>query len=573
MSATIEPAPSDQIISHPDQARPGLNEVMAPTVHYGPVPMWLEKDVPITVRDGTVLYANVFRPRKEGQFPVVMSADMYGKDSIHMAQSRTMPKPGPNTLGQFWASDFAAWEAPDPGFWVPNDYVVIKLALRGTSGSKGLIAPLSQMEAEDYYDAIEWAGVQPWSNGKVGTNGVSYLAMTQWRVGQLNPPHLAAMIPWEGVSDIYRELAFHGGMRDTCFTPFLDAGARRRWPQAPLDALADGQLQHPLLDDYWRERTGDLGKIRVPIYVCASWSTQGLHNRGTIEGFKQSASAHKWLEVHGRKEWEIYYAREQLERQKRFFDYFLKGIENDWLDTPRVRYEVRERFYEGHTKRAAFWPLPSTRPVPLHLDLASGALSLAPPAREESFSYESGMPNQDGGRLVLRFRFDTETELTGPMKLKLWVSAPSADDMDLFVGLKKFDRRGEEMHFPDLNHIENGGVAKGWLRVSHRTLDEGRSTPLQPWLTHDRETKLAPGAIVPVEIEILPSSTLFRKDESLELTVQGGDIAVTPKPPLPLVHGRMDVRHADTRNHGAHVIHAGGHYDSHLLMPVIPAGE
>jgi predicted acyl esterase len=561
------------MISHPDEAKPGRNEVMAPTVHYGPVAMWFEKDVPITVRDGTVLYANVFRPHKEGRFPVVISADMYGKDSIHMVQSRTMPKPGPNTLGQFNASDFAAWEAPDPGFWVPNDYVVIKLALRGTSSSQGLIAPLSLMEAQDYYDAIEWAGVQPWSSGKVGTNGVSYLAMTQWRVGQLNPPHLAAMIPWEGVSDIYRDLAFHGGMRDTCFTPFLDAGARRRWPDSDLDPLAGGQEAHPLFDAYWQERTGDLAAIRVPIYVCASWSTQGLHNRGTIEGFKQASSTHKWIEIHGRKEWEVYYAREQLERQKRFFDYFLKGIENDWLDTPRVRYEVRERFYEGRTRFAAAWPLPETRYVPLYLDLAAGALVRAPLPQESFFRYDSGAPNQGGGRLILRVRFEEDTELTGHMKLKLWVAADAADDMDLFVGLKKFDRRGEEMHFPDLNHIENGGVAKGWLRVSHRTLDERRSTAFQPWLSHDRERKLAPGEIVPVEIEILPSSTLFRTGESLELTVQGGDIAVTPKPPLPLVHGRMDVRHADPSNRGGHVIHAGGRYDSHLLVPVVPAAS
>jgi putative CocE/NonD family hydrolase len=393
--------------------------------------------------------------------------------------------------------------------------------------------------------------------------------MTQWRVGQLNPPHLKAMIPWEGVSDIYRDLAFHGGIPDTSFTPFLDAGARRRWPDSELDALAGGQRAHPLFDAYWQERTGNLADIRVPIYVCASWSTQGMHNRGTIDGFRQSSSAHKWIEIHGRKEWEVYYAREQLERQKRFFDYFLKGIENDWLETPRVRYELRERFYEGRTKFAAAWPLPETRYMPLYLDIASRSLVGTAVDREASVRYVSTAPNQDHGRAAFRIRFEDDTELTGHMKLKLWVSADGADDMDLFVGLKKLDRRGAEMHFPDLNHIENGGVAKGWLRVSHRALDEQRSTPSQPRLKHDRELRLAAGEIVPVEIEILPSSTLFRRGESLELTVQGGDIAVTPKSPLPTVHGRIDVRHADTRNRGDHVIHAGGRYDSHLLVPVI----
>jgi len=161
------------------------------------------------------------------------------------------------------------------------------------------------------------------------------------------------------------------------------------------------------------------------------------------------------------------------------------------------------------------------------------------------------------------------------MKLKLWVSAEGSDDMDLFIGIKKLDRRGKEVLFPDLNHIEHGQVATGWLRVSHRELDEKRSTPCQPWLKHERMLKLKPGEIVPVEVEILPSGTLFRAGETLLLLVQGAEILLIDKTVWPINEGeslpRVRCMHSETVNRGRHVIHAGGKYDSHLLVPVIPA--
>jgi predicted acyl esterase len=554
--------------NHPNEAKPGRNDVIVATMHYGHKRMIFEKDVAVTVRDGTALYVNVFRPPEDGQYPVVVSFDIYGKDSIHVAAA--MPAGGAYTLGQYNASLYAAWEAPDPGFWVPNGYVVVKAAARGTSGSKGRISPLSQMEAEDFFDVIEWCGTQGWSNGNVVANGVSYLAMTQWRVGQLNPPHLKALIPWEGVSDLYREWAFHGGIPETNFCPFLDSLVKKTWPGCDLDEISVDREQHPFLDGYWHDRHGDLSKIRVPMLVCASWSTHGLHNRGTIEGFRQASSQHKWLEVHGRKEWETYFHREVLERQLRFCDFFLKGVENDWLDVPRVRYERRDRFYDGVTKFAEAWPLPNTSYVPLYLDVTKRALQTAAVPDLSAVTYDSTAPNTDGGSARFTIRFAEDTELTGYMKLKLWVSTDD-DDMDLFVGIKKFDRRGKELHFPDFNHIEHGRVARGWLRVSHRELDEARSTPWQPWLKHLRALKLKPGEIVPVEIEIWPSSTLFRKGETLELTVQGGDYSNTASNPLPAKHGRISTGHNRLVNRGRHTIHAGGNYDSHLLIPVIPA--
>ncbi|KON68875.1 acyl esterase [Peribacillus butanolivorans] len=546
-----------------DDIKPGLNKIVVRTVHYGDQEMIMEKDVPVKTRSGITLYVNVFRPDKPGKFPVVMSADTYGKDNKSRFGSLGPLWP---TLGAIPISDFTAEESPDPGFWVPNDYVLIKVALRGSAKSEGGFRPWSRIESEDYYDVIEWAGVQEWSNGNVGTNGVSYLAVTQWWVSSLNPPHLKAMIPWEGLNDVYRECAFHGGIPDTGFFQFWVEGLFARWPDnKDNEDMREGQKEHPLFDDYWKNRQVKLSDIKVPMLVCASWSTQGLHNRGTFEGFKQASSEDKWLYVHGRKEWETYYARESLELQKKFFDYFLKGIENDWRDTPRVSLEVREEFYKGQRHFENEWPIARTNYTQLYLDGKAMALQNEPSKDEIKLSYKADPGQTENNELRFKTTFKEDTELTGYMKLKLWVSAEDTDDMDLFVGIKKYDRRGNEVYLPDYNHIENGQVATGWLRVSHRELDTEKSTPYQPWLKHEKLLKLKKGEIVPVEIEILPSSTLFKAGESLVLVVKSSEIIAEGSAQM-----KTRYEHTETVNKGNHLVYAGGKYDSFLLVPVIP---
>jgi len=265
-------------INHPKETKVGLNEILIKTVHYGIQKMIMEKDIPIKMRDGITLYVNVFRPEKKGKYPVVMSADIYGKDAL---SDDTFARFNAN-IGCIQVSLFTPFESPDPGFWVPNGYVVVKVALRGSSNSEGKISPMSSEEAKDYCEVIEWAGLQEWSNGNVGLNGVSYLAMVQWQVAALNPPHLKAIIPWEGVSDMYREWAFHGGIPETGFNNYWYNIQKIRHPEKEIENIPQMQKEHPLLDEYWEDKIPDLSKIKVPMYVCASWSTQGLHNRGTI---------------------------------------------------------------------------------------------------------------------------------------------------------------------------------------------------------------------------------------------------------------------------------------------------
>ncbi|HGH0777946.1 TPA: CocE/NonD family hydrolase [Staphylococcus pseudintermedius] len=539
----------------------GINHIVVDSVQYGNQQMIFEKDVAVTLEDGRTLYVNVIRPDKEGRFPVVMSADTYGKDNRPKITNMGALWP---TLGTIPTSSITPEESPDPGFWVPNDYVVVKVALPGSAGSKGQLAPWGLAEAQAYAEVIDWAGQQAWSNGNVGLNGVSYLAVTQWWVASLNPHHLKAIIPWEGLNDMYREVAFHGGIPDTGFYRLWYEGIVARWPNTQIEDLIVAQQNHPLFDTYWQGKQADLSAIEVPMFVCASWSTQGLHNRGTFEGFKQAASKQKWLKVHGRKEWEMYYARESLEEQKAFFDYYLKGIDNDWPDTPKVRYEVRDKFYQGNVKDATDFPLPQTEATSFYLDAQTMTLTSEQPQKSSRATYQSDDAEQDEVRFEMTF--DADTELTGNMKLKLWVVAEEADDMDVFAGIKKLDRRGEEVHFPDFNHIEHGQVATGWLRVSHRALDHDRSTPLQPWHTHQHEDKLTPGEVVPVEVEILPSGTLFKKGERIQVVVKASEVVKGNSTP----GLKTRYEHDETVNHGKYHIYTGGDFDSHLLVPVTP---
>jgi predicted acyl esterase len=514
--------------------------------------MIIERDVAVKMRDGVEIHVDVFRPADEKPAAPVIGWGPYGKHGPTV-YSVAYPNCG---LDQGALSSYTAFEAPDPAAWVPRGYAVINPDTRGTWYSKGDATFLSPEEAEDYYDLIEWAGTQPWSNGKVGLSGVSYLTSSQWRVAELNPPHLSAINPWEGWADTYREVARHGGIPETHFWPYI----AKRWGVSTTrveDLLAEA-AEHPFFDAYWESKAAKYTGIKVPAYIVASWTDHGMHTRGTLEGFKRIASKQKWLEVHGRKKWAYYYDPECVKRQQEFFDHFLKGIKNSVPSWPKVRLEVREKYYVGGFKSENEWPIARTRYAKLHLDAGDSMLHDEPAAEAASLRYEAL-----GKGARFDYRFTEPTELIGHMKLKLWAEAEGSDDMDLFVAIQKLDRAGNAVPFAFWAHFDDGPVALGWLRASHRELDPARSTEYQPVLRHQRELNLAPGEIVPLEIEIWPSGTRFEAGESLRLVIQGTDFYSPPKPV-------MADRHEDSVNRGWHVIRTGGKYDSHLLVPVVP---
>ena len=515
--------------------------------------MLIEYDTAVRMRDGVEIYVDVFRPEGDARVPVMVAWGPYGKHAP--VKYDIFPNHG---VDPSWISKYAGFEAPDPLYWTRHGYAVINVDPRGMWNSQGDATFYSEQEAKDVYDLIEWAGTQPWSNGKVGMSGVSYLAIIQWRAAAEHPRHLAAINPWEGVSDRYREMAYHGGIPENRFGPMWRA-RRVPYSRQRVEDTVTMYAEHPLWDAYWESKTPVLEQVTVPAYVVASWSDQGLHTRGTLEGFKQIRSKEKWLTIHGRKKWQYYYQPENVERLRMFFDRFLKGERNGVDDWPPVRLEVRDRFYVGEMRDEKEWPLKRTRFERLYLDGATGTLQPTPIAAESSVRYDAA-----SGRAIFLYRFPNATELIGHMALRLWVEADGADDMDLFVGLQKRDRDGTFVPFSFLNALEDGPVALGWLRVSHRELDTSRSRPEQPWHSHRREQLLKPGEVVPVDIEIWPSGTRFHAGEQLRLIIQGSDIQQYPT-------GVVAMGHSVTRNRGTHVIHTGGSYDSSLLLPVMPA--
>jgi predicted acyl esterase len=548
--------------------RPGVDPQLAPGRKRAPPPIHsvvhenglrLERNVRVAMRDGVRIYIDIYRPDRapDARIPVLLGWSPYGKHNT--ADHLPWPEAG---VAAGWISRYTAFEAPDPLYWCQQGYAVVYPDPRGSWYSEGELRHGGVGEAEDCYDLIEWLGVQRWSNGRVGMTGVSYLAATQWFVAPLHPPHLAAINPWEGFSDWYREFAYHGGIPETSFVP--RGSANLQWSTTRTEDTAANVRAHPLYDEYWASKEAALGAIVVPAYVVASWSDQGLHTRGTLEAYRKLASPQKWLEVHGRKKWQHYYQPRSVAKQMQFFDHFLKGaptVLNRW---PRVIIEVREAANVGVLREEREWPPAHTVYRRLFLDARDGTLRDSAPGVAAELGYD---PSEPEGRGVFDYRFTRDTELTGSMKLLLWVEARGTDDMDVFIAIEKLDVNRRRVPFVFYSMNENGPVALGWLRVSHRALDAARSRPEQPVQSHLAEQRLAAGERVPVDIEIWPSATQFRAGETLRLVVQGRDIPEAGVPNAPTA------RHDETRNFGRHVLHTGGEYEAFLLVPeILPLG-
>ena len=519
----------------------------------------LERDVPVPMSDGVQLLVNVFRSFPERRSPMVMSVTPYGKDTLPDRRGMLLMRLAGTRFGHLDCSAWTGFEAPDPLFWVRAGYTVVQADVRGMHKSEGSASVLSDRDAADYSELIEWAAGQSWSTGAVGLLGVSYLAMSQWRVAALRPPSLKAICPWEGVTDLLRELGYQDGVPETGFVGVwwrfrMQPGHNKHFPMS--ENFPADRDQHPLDDAYWEAKRPALERIEVPALVCASWSDHGLHTRGSLIGFERIASAQKWLYTHGGRKWETFYSPEAREMQRRFFDHFLKGEPNGWETTPRVRLAVRRSREVYNVRSETEWPLPKVRYVPLYLDAVTGTLVPELPAHEGGSQYDPRGDSRDRARFI--YRFEQETELTGSMTLSLWVSTSEGDDLDLFVLLRKFDATGKEVFFYGYNGFAHDGVAKGWLRVSHRELDPAHSRPGRPWHTHRQRQPVQPNEVVPVEIEVLASSTHFEAETKLCIEVLGHDAARYPA-----------FKHDRSVNHGMHAIYTGGRYSSALLAPFV----
>ena len=589
--ALLPAAAVEHPTANPYEIRPTPDGYLPYQIIPTPANLKIDRDVMVAMPDGVKLGLNVYRPDKPGKFPVVLSLTPYGKDQTPPFYNSTgvPPKDAYSPyimrvwsqvpdMGHMKISLLTPWEGPDPAFWVPNGYVVVIVDQRGGFKSGGKI-PDGEKLGDDLYNLIEWAGTQPWSNGNVGMTGVSALARAQYFAAAHNPPppHLKAIIPWESLVDRYRESSFWGGIPETNFTHSFTP-LKPSLEKMPPDQAAKAWLAaiDPVRAQATIAQAAPIERINIPALICASWSDKGLHTLGTFDVFRRIASKDKWLYTHGGPKWDRYYNDEAVAYQKKFFDYYLKGEQNGWTSTPRVRLEVRETRDEFQVRSENEFPLARTQYKKLYLDARDGLLKGDKPAPTAKVTYNS----TQGGLASFGITFTEDTELTGYMKLKLWVSAADADDMDLFIAVKKFGgpcdldtpkckaieqasggryAKGNQIYFRGQNGYGADLAARGQVRVSQRELDDKLTTSFLPVQKGQGEKKLKPGEIVPVELVILPSSTLFRRGETLTVYVQGH----TPTDHPLLYYDWL-------LNKGRHIIYTGGKYDSYLQVPVIP---
>lgn len=504
-----------------------------------------EQDVAVKMRDGVTIYVDIYRPKDKTNIPVIISWSFYGKRPGEGMSEWQIMGVAPGTV-----SKLTKFESTDPLYWCYKDYAIANVDPRGVGHSEGDVNCFGTQDARDGYDFIEWVAQQPWCNGKVGMGGNSAVAMSQWRIAAECPPHLACIAPWEGTSDIYRESIFEGGIPAISFNEFI-AGSITS--ENKVDDMVNMARKSPLMNAYWEDKIPDFSKIRIPVYCTACWNH--FHLRGAFQGFRKIKSKKKWMRAHREFEWPDGYNRENLAELELFFERYLKDIHNCWESTPRVRLEVMDahEFLYAKNRPERSFPIKRTEYKKLYLDAANARLSFEPVAATSSVSYDgnTGIANFD-------IKFEEDTEITGYMKLHMWVEADGHDDMDMFVNIQKLDTKGEWLPVDVLGEPHPGTWGK--MRVSHRSLDEDLSTDFQPIQSHLKEEKLSPGEIVPVDIEIVPISRFWHKGQSLRIQIAGRYIR----------EGWFEPLTWDTDNHGKHIIHTGGEYESYLQIPVIP---
>src|SRR5215210_9277015 len=513
------------------------------TPRYG---MKVEKDIAVTMRDGVRISLCVYRPEAEGCFPTLFAASPYQYEYDEVP-----------------AFPLFLWRETGPVEWyVGQGYAYVHADVRGSGRSEGEFGFMHRAEQDDYVELIAWIVKQTWCSGRVGGIGQSYYAMAQWLMATRNPPGLACIVPYDGLVDQYRCSNYHGGIycsyRSVWYSDlrtnnqFRPAGRQGRAPMR-MD-LPGEMLQHPLYDDWWRERSPyeRLGDIKVPVLSVGHWGKMGLHLRGNILGYEEVRAPKKLLVTGARNTFEAHQLFDQIEFHQKellpFYDHHLKGFDNGVMQEAPVRLFVRGAdIYRDEPE----WPLMRATYVPYYLrqgpsgsviSLNDGGLSEEPPDEDETgtaYSYPAwgwhngvaatgpdGRP--DPVRRVLTFTsapLEADLEVTGPIVLKLFASS---DQVDTQFIVKLSDQhpqddatraRGEQPGFTP--------VSKGWLKASHREKDAARTTQTRPFYTHINPQPLVPSEVYQFEIEVLPISYLFRQGHRIRLEIANGDSPVT----------------------------------------------
>ncbi|RAK95961.1 CocE/NonD family hydrolase [Aspergillus ibericus CBS 121593] len=535
-----------------------------------------EKDAKVCLRDGSQVRADIFRPACSVEpVPALIAWSPYGKSG--RGHFRLDIVPGRVGVPQNRLSGFEKFEAPDPAEWTARGYAIVNVDPRGVYDSDGDINWFGTVDGRDGYDVVERIAELPWCNGSIALVGNSWLAMAQWFIAAECPPHLKCIAPLEGASDVYRELLCRGGVPQTAFWEFLADGFIGRNQQEDVIAMLN---HYPQMNEYWEDKRAQVGRIKVPVYVLASYSTF-LHTMGSFRGFEEIQHDKKWLRVHSTQEWHDLYQPSTNDELQLFFDRYTKGIENGWEETPRVRISLLQ-FNKDPIINVPFedWPVPSTEYKKLFLN-ENGSLSPVVPHQEasSSISYRSDVTSLQVGsdieELCFQYTFTKKTYVVGCARAVLYMSCPDHDDMDVFVQLRKADKAGrllENINIPleDLQvtaaHVEKVNPLiylgpSGVLRASYCDIDSKLSKPHWPEHYYGHRTPVPRGKIVKMDIGIWQTGIAFDAGEKIFLKVSGHNMTLAEFPQL---RGALP-----TYNVGRHHIHLGGANQSHLLLPLV----
>lgn len=533
-----------------------------------------EDNVKIKVRDGTRLNAAIIRPKSSEKFPAILGIHPYDPDQS--PPIKTVPF-YPSTAGSLRSGPEKAngpYESGDSLFYSQRGYVHVICSVRGTGLSEGKYDFLGPQEVQDIYDVIEWIAAQPWCDGKVGMFGVSYFAITQKRVAALNPPHLKCIFaPW-AYTDPYRHSHYHGGIfhfysatwRTLIDRPKLQVLTRNRmseqeFSKAIQEALNDTEINqipeivqalknpdegtNPIVVDvvlnkhynsFWKERTVNHAPIKVPCYLGADWAVYGLHLPGTFSS---------WEEIDAPKKMTISppvpldRPLHQLQYESlRWFDYWLKGIENGVMKTPAVNLYVMG---SGEWKSSNDWPLPETVWLPFYLHERSELSEHELRVNEGGDSYDDS-PWSRGHLEYYSPRIVDATEVIGPAVLNIYASTTDVE-VFWFASLRDVDPEGKEKV-----------LTRGWLRGSHRELDKSKSKPWEPYHPHDRSVPLEPNRVYEFNIGLVPTANLFKSGHKIALKISSAeDLASTTSESLATKHikrpkpSRITVFHSPDR--------------------------
>jgi uncharacterized protein len=495
----------------------------------------------IPMADGTQLEYTVELPAATGQFPVAMTYAGY-------CEGTTPTCNAPNSTPALLAAGFA----------------VLGVSIRGTSCSTGTFDAFSAQEFSDGAAAVEWAARQPWSDGHVGMYGDSFPGIMQVGVAGLRPAHLDAIAPWQVTTDLYRDVAYPGGITNTGFGAFwagvdqplnsYESGAEQAigtkdtscaeaqvndLAAEPTDNIAIDALQHPFDDAFWaaHQPGANAAKIDVPVLGCYTWQDDEVSSRGSsyLSGLDPALT---WVVAsngyHGQCELDSPLIVDELVA---FFDRFVKGVHNGFeSDTPHIQI-----WHDAYTNSAGdnvpSWvtSFPSYKSIPVRpLALyfrSDGELSLTRPkggASPDSYAYPGPALGTEDGDVFAQHNllwkgedppgasvaFTTppltrDTEFFGSGSANVWLSS-TAPDTDLQITLTEVRPDGQEVY-----------VARGWLRASHRALDRRLSTPLAPYQT-DTQAAARPltlGRPTFMRIQLWPFDYVFRKGSSIRLWI------------------------------------------------------